>query len=38
MNAIQLEVRMSKEFTPSLRKPKLVNGIPQIPIMITQKQ
>jgi hypothetical protein len=38
MNVVQLEVRMSKEFTPSLRKPKLVNGILQIPIMIAQKQ
>jgi hypothetical protein len=37
MNDVQLEVRMSKKFTPSSSKLKLMNGIPQIPIIVSQE-
>lgn len=29
---------MSKKFTPSLSKFRLINGIPQIPIIVSQEQ
>jgi hypothetical protein len=38
MNVVLLEVKMSKEFTPSLSKIRLINGIPQIPIIVSQEQ
>jgi len=37
MNVIQLEARMSKEFTPSSVRLRMMNGIPQIPTIISQE-
>jgi hypothetical protein len=38
MNVTQLEVRMSKEFTPSSSRLKLMGGIPQLSIIVPQEQ
>ncbi len=38
MNDVQLEVRMSKKFTPSSSRFKLMSGIPKIPIIVSQDQ
>jgi hypothetical protein len=38
MNDVQLEFMMSKKMTPSSSKLKLMNGIPQIPIIVSQEQ
>jgi hypothetical protein len=35
MNVIQMEVRLSREFTPSSRMPRMMNGIPQISIIVS---
>jgi hypothetical protein len=38
MNAVQLEARMSKGFTPSSIRLRLMSGIPQIPTIVSQEQ
>jgi hypothetical protein len=38
MNVVQLEAKMSKEFTPSSIRLKLMSGIPQIPTIVSQEQ
>jgi hypothetical protein len=35
---MQLEVTMFKEFTPSSKRPNLMNGMPQIPIIVSHEQ
>jgi hypothetical protein len=38
MNVVQLEARLFRELTPSLKVHKVMSGIPQIPIIVSQKQ
>ncbi len=38
MNVVQLEAMRFKEFTPSSRRPRLMSGIPHIPIIVSHKQ
>jgi hypothetical protein len=33
---VQLEARLSRELTPSSRMPRMMSGIPQIPIIVSQ--
>jgi hypothetical protein len=35
MNVVQMEARLSREFTPSSRMPRMMNGIPQILIIVS---
>jgi hypothetical protein len=37
MNVVQLEARTSKKFTPSSIRFRLMNGIPQIPTIVSQE-
>lgn len=38
MNVVQLEARLFRELTPSLKVFKMLNGIPQISTIVSQKQ
>jgi hypothetical protein len=38
MNVVQLEVKSSKKLTPSSRMLKVMNGIPQILIIVSKEQ
>ncbi len=38
MNVVQLEATRSRKCTPSSRRPRLMSGIPHIPIIVSHKQ